>query len=72
MFGYANNETAELMPLTISLSHKLVRDLATAEKSGKADFLRPDSKDEMTVEYEGGKPKRIEAVVSAQHGPDIT
>ncbi|MCB0384833.1 MAG: methionine adenosyltransferase [Bdellovibrionales bacterium] len=72
MFGYAVNETPELMPLTISLSHKLVRDLAQLRKSGKADFLRPDSKSQVTFEYVDGTPKRIDSIVlSTQHSPDV-
>lgn len=73
MFGYADNETSEFMPLTIDLSHKLVKDLAAIRKSGKADFLRPDSKSQVTVEYVDGKAKRIDAIViSTQHSEDIT
>ena len=68
MFGYAVNETPELMPLTISLSHKILRELSALRKSGKVDFLRPDAKSQVTVEYEKGNAKRIDAiVVSTQH-----
>ncbi|MEZ4872200.1 MAG: methionine adenosyltransferase [Bdellovibrionales bacterium] len=73
MFGYAINETPEQMPLSISLSHKLVQELANLRKSGNVNFLRPDSKSQVTIEYENGKPKRIDAVVlSTQHSEDVT
>ena len=73
MFGYAVNETSELMPLSISLSHKLVQDLAGLRKSGKLDFLRPDSKSQVTVEYVDGVAKRIDSVViSTQHSEGVT
>lgn len=72
MFGYAVNETPEFMPLTISLAHKMVRELAMLRKSGKAPFLRPDSKSQVTVEYVGGKPTRVDSLVlSTQHTPDV-
>lgn len=72
MFGYAVNETPEMMPLTISLSHKLLRTLADLRKSGKMKFLRPDSKSQVTIEYENNQPKRIDAIVlSTQHTPDV-
>ena len=72
MFGYAVNETPECMPLTVSLSHKLLRELATLRKTGKADFLRPDSKSQVTFEYVDGVPKRINTIViSTQHSPDV-
>jgi S-adenosylmethionine synthetase len=68
MFGYACDETEELMPLPIMMAHKLCRRLAEARRQGMLDFLRPDGKSQVTVEYEGGKPVRVEAVVvSTQH-----
>lgn len=73
MFGYAVNETPELMPLTISLSHRLVYNLAQIRKQGVVSFLRPDSKSQVTVEYVEGKVHRVDAVVlSTQHSPDVT
>ncbi len=71
MFGYACDETAELMPLPIMLAHKLVRRLSEARRSGLLDFLRPDGKSQVSVEYVDGKPRRVTAVVvSAQHSAD--
>ncbi len=72
MFGYAVAETDELMPMPILLSHKLVRRLADVRRSGELDFIRPDSKSQVTIEYEQGKPKRVDTIViSTQHTPDV-
>jgi S-adenosylmethionine synthetase len=71
MFGYAVAETDELMPMPILLSHRLVRRLADVRRSGELDFIRPDSKSQVTIEYEQGKPKRVDTIVlSTQHTPD--
>jgi S-adenosylmethionine synthetase len=73
MFGYACRETAELMPLPIVLAHKLTRMLAAERKSGRLGWLRPDGKSQVTVEYDGARPLRVDAVViSTQHDPDIS
>ena len=71
MFGYACRETEELMPLSLMLAHGLVRRMSDCRKQGILDFLRPDGKSQVTVEYEGGKPRRIETIVpSTQHAPE--
>jgi len=73
MFGYACNETDVLMPMPIYYAHKLTRRLAEARRANDLDFLRPDGKSQVTVEYEFGKPKRIHTVlISTQHSPDVT
>jgi S-adenosylmethionine synthetase len=71
MFGYACRETEELMPLPIMLAHKLVRGLSELRRAGTVNYLRPDGKSQVTVEYDGDKPVRIDAIVlSTQHSPD--
>jgi S-adenosylmethionine synthetase len=73
MFGFASDETPELMPMPIIYAHKLCRRLATVRKNSSLDFLRPDGKSQVTIEYANGSPKRVDAVVvSAQHKPDVS
>jgi S-adenosylmethionine synthetase len=72
MFGYAVAETPELMPMPIFLAHKLVKRLAEVRRSGEVDFLRPDAKSQVTIQYENGKPKRIDTIViSTQHTDSV-
>jgi S-adenosylmethionine synthetase len=73
MFGYATDETPELMPMPIMYAHNLTKRLTKVRKNGALDFLRPDGKSQVTVEYENGTPLRVDAVVvSTQHKPDVT
>ena len=72
MFGYAVNETPEFMPMPISLAHKLTRKLAQVRKANGLNYLRPDGKSQVTVQYEDGKPKRVHTIVlSTQHSPEV-
>ncbi len=73
MFGFACNETEEYMPMPIYLAHALTRKLSSVRRHGKLPFLRPDGKSQVTVEYENGKPVRVDTIVlSSQHDPDVT
>ena len=72
MFGYATDETPELMPMPLVMAHQLTRRLSTARRNGQLDWLRPDGKSQVSIEYDGNRPRRIEAVVvSCQHSEDI-
>ncbi|MDO4354985.1 MAG: methionine adenosyltransferase, partial [Clostridia bacterium] len=73
MFGYACDETPEYMPMAIALAHRVTRKLAEVRKSGQIDYLRPDGKAQVTVEYDDGQPTRVDTVVlSTQHSPDVS
>jgi S-adenosylmethionine synthetase len=73
MFGFASDETEELMPMPLMYAHRLTRRLAQVRKNSALDFLRPDGKSQVTIEYENGTPKRVDTVVvSSQHKPDVT
>jgi S-adenosylmethionine synthetase len=73
MFGYATKETPELMPMPLIMAHQLTRKLSSSRRSGQIDWLRPDGKSQVSIEYEGDRPRRIEAVVvSCQHSEDIS
>ncbi|MCD6584514.1 MAG: methionine adenosyltransferase [Desulfobacteraceae bacterium] len=73
MFGFASDETPELMPMPITFAHQLTKRLATVRKNGSIDFLRPDGKSQVTIEYDNGIPKRVDTVViSTQHKEDVT
>lgn len=73
MFGFATDETPELMPMPITYAHKLCKQLSIARKNGTLDFLRPDGKSQVTIEYDNGTPKRVDTVVlSAQHEPHVS
>ncbi len=72
MFGFATDETDELMPMPVTYAHKICRRLAEVRKNGTLDFLRPDGKSQVTIEYENGTPRRVDTVViAAQHSPDV-
>src|ERR1041385_8936063 len=72
MFGFACDETPELMPLPIVMAHQLVQHLSAVRKTGNYEFLRPDAKSQVTIEYRDGRPRRVDAVVvSSQHSPDV-
>src|SRR5512138_2322780 len=72
VFGYASDETPEYLPTSIALAHGLTRQLAAVRKQGEIGYLRPDGKSQVTVQFEDGRPKRIDTVViSTQHGPEV-